>query len=814
MRVSVNRICRGDGFTYAIAEVRELSPESSIFVEAYSENENALPVNCYLMQTFAGDKTSKDYILATPSFSTKEVVFEFKELTKEGTLVSSERRVIAREKIKWLSRVNYRARSGEMHLIRDIEKKRHTGKVTIEPFLVSEFNGEVIFKGVVICPLDQSISRFELFGREGELLPKPEVFFSTTKTVLRDGVQYVEIGFTVRVPRDFEGCVVAKSSMSNSDGLLYFNDQTLGHYIRDYDSHFYYAVARPDRYSRYVEKQREIVPGSFGQVVDHHEYARYVEDDRSSVCFSVIVPLYKTPVAYLEAMYLSVVNQTYTKWELVLVNASPEDVELAHAVEKINDDRVKVVTLRENIGISENTNAGIEVASGDYIAFFDHDDVLEPNALYEYAKALESNPEIDALYCDEDLLNEQGEYLLPHFKPDFNLDLLRCHNYITHFLAVRSVLAKELKLNSAFDGAQDYDFILRLVEKTKNIKHVDRVLYHWRMHSGSTAGNPESKIYADEAGKKALEQHLIRCGLPAIVTRTSDPFVYHVAYEVVGSPLVSIIIPNKDNAEVLKRCLDSIFDKTTYDNFEVVIIENNSCCAETFDYYEKIQSNDRIRVVTWDAGFNYSAINNYGETFASGEYLLLLNNDTEVIEPEWLSIMISYCQRDDVGIVGARLLYPDDTVQHAGVFMKKCDSADDSAGPNHVFMHLDKDDGGYMGRSLRSQELSAVTAACMMVKRSVYKEVGGFDDQFAVAYNDVDFCLRVREMGLKVVYVPDVQLYHYESLSRGADDEGSGLDNYARFVSEQGLLRSRWSRYYVAGDPCHGKYATLKIGAN
>lgn len=811
MKVSISRMCRGDGFTYVIVEIKQVLSESRIIVEGYSEYKNHLPVNCYPYKTDASKKPCFAYILVTPSFSTKEINFVFKEVSQNNKVICAEQKTILREKVKWSSRINYRFHGKEMHSVRDIEKKRMANKATIEPFLVSEFNGEIIFKGVVTFAKSQNISSLELYDYKGKLISNPSIYISSEKNVSYEGLLHKEMGFTLRIPRDFEGCIVAKNSSFNSDGLLYFSDQTLGKYLQNYDPHFYYTVARPDKYPCYVDDQRKIIPGSFGQSLESGRKFTDTEESELSVCFSVVVPLYKTPVPYFDVMCASVINQTYANWELILVNASPEDKDLMLAIKNLDDARIKIVELQDNKGIAENTNEGIRAASGDYIAFFDHDDVLELNTLYEYAKALAEDPSIDALYCDEDLLNERGEYLLPHFKPDFNLDLLRCHNYITHFLTVRSSLAKELMLNSDFDGAQDYDFVLRITEKTEHIKHIGKVLYHWRMHSGSTAGNPESKTYADEAGRKALEQHLGRYALPAVVTSTKNPFVYHVAYEVQDNPLVSILIPNKDNAEVLKRCIDSILEKTTYANFEIIIIENNSCSAEILEYYDYLKCDDRIRVVIWDREFNYSAINNFGATYAKGDYLLLLNNDTEVIEPNWMYVMLSYCQRNDVGIVGARLLYPDDTVQHAGVFMKKCDSADDSAGPNHIFMHLDKNDGGYMERSLRPQDLSAVTAACMMVKRSVYDKVGGFDEQFSVAYNDVDFCLRVREIGSRVVYVPDVKLYHYESLSRGADDEGSGLSNYARFISEQGLLRSRWSKYYAVGDPYHGKFSTLKL---
>ena len=362
-------------------------------------------------------------------------------------------------------------------------------------------------------------------------------------------------------------------------------------------------------------------------------------------------------------------------------------------------------------------------------------------------------------------------------------------------------------LRSEFDGAQDYDFLLRLVERTTNIAHVPDVLYHWRISDTSTAKSAGNKGYADEAGRKALQEHLDRCGLAATAEGTENACFYHVAYEVADEPLVSILIPNKDSVKVLSRCIESVEQKTTYRNFEIIVIENNSVQDETFAYYREVQERyDNVRVVTWDGPFNYSAINNFGAKHASGEYLLLLNNDVEVIEAGWMSAMLGLCQREDVGVVGAKLLFPDDTVQHAGVMMIKCANANDNAGPMHVFSHLDRDDPGYMRRAQLVQDLSVVTAACLMTKRSVFDALGGLNEDFVVAFNDVDYCLRVRETGKLVVFTPDALLYHYESFSRGADT----LDaNVERFIREQGKMRSTWSRYYVQGDPYHGPASTV-----
>lgn len=827
MEVTLGKMCRGDGFTYVVADFNNMVSSDLFGVTAESETGKSLPIECYELSSSGQNEHHFQRVLITPSFPTKEIVFHFHELNERGVVTSEVKKRLSRKAIKWRSRKNYRLHNSEMQTIRDVEKKYPRKDFSLLPFLVSEMGGEVVFKAIVRASKDGALD-FKLFNSQGHLSDLGRFTVGATKKTVKNGSVLFETGVTVRLPRDFIGYLLVENEaiavktdecggqQFNADHrvcMLYFDDRSIRYFLHRYDPHFYYTIANPNQYSRYAANQKRETEALLEQIKNCSGVFSDlpIEKEGRSIAFSIVVPLYRTPIRYFRIMYKSVLDQIYSNWELILVNASPDDRQLDQELATIQDSRVKIVMLQDNLGIAENTNVGIREAAGDYICFFDHDDVLEPTALWEYAQVISKKPNVDALYCDEDLLNERGEYLLPHFKSDFNLDLLRCHNYITHFLAVRSSIAKRLMLNHIYDGAQDYDFVLRVSEESHCIEHVAKVLYHWRMHAGSTAGNPDSKTYADESGRKALEDHLKRCNLPASVTKTKHPFVYHVNYQVIGNPLVSIIIPNKDNTEVLKRCIDSILGKTTYEKFEIVIVENNSTTSDIVEYYEQLKKHQNIKVVEWNSEFNYSAINNFGERFAKGDYLVLLNNDTEVIEPDWLSIMLSYCQRKDIGAVGARLLYPDDTVQHAGVFMKKCDNLDDAAGPNHVFMHVDKHDGGYMDRSLRPQDLSAVTAACMMTKRSVYEELDGFDEMFAVAYNDVDYCLRVRELGLNVVYVPDVQLYHYESLSRGADDEGSGTENYARFLSEQGLLRYRWSKYYAQGDPYYGKFATLRF---
>lgn len=509
---------------------------------------------------------------------------------------------------------------------------------------------------------------------------------------------------------------------------------------------------------------------------------------------SIVVPVYNTPQVFLRQMIESVQNQSYSEWELCIGNASPENKEMKKILEEYkNDARIKEVEIPENKGISQNTNRAMEIASGEWIGLLDHDDLLAPNALYEIAKAVNEHPDAEVIYTDEDkVTTDLKEHFQPHLKPDFNLDLLRSNNYICHFfVASRDLIKRVGGFRPEFNGAQDYDLILRCTEQAKQIVHIPKILYHWRVHKASTADNPASKMYAFDAGKRAIEEHLVRCRTKGTVQHTKDLGFYRVKYEVCGEPLVSIIIPNKDQSEALKKCLDSIREKTSYRNYEIIIVENNSEEPETFAFYKKI-SGEKIKIVTWEGEFNYSAINNFGVRHARGDYLLLLNNDVEIINGDWLTEMLSHCQRKEVGIVGAKLYYPDNTIQHAGIIIGIGGVA------GSVFVGLPRAFSGYLHKASIQLDLSAVTAACMLVKRSVFEQVGGLEEKLKVAFNDVDFCLRVREKGYLVVYDPYAELYHYESKTRGAEDT---KEKIRRFQTEIEYMRSHWIGLLKKGDP-------------
>lgn len=529
--------------------------------------------------------------------------------------------------------------------------------------------------------------------------------------------------------------------------------------------------------------------------------------------FSICVPMYRTPAVFLEALIDSIRAETYGNWQLCLADGSENacgEYEKFFSASREGegspaqkDSRICYRFLGGNRGIAGNTNAALEMAEGDFILLVDHDDLLTPDALYAFAKAIRENPAVDVLYSDEDKTDQKGKrFYDPHFKPDFNEDLLRSMNYICHLFGVRRTLLEKTGLFSAdFDGAQDYDFIFRCTEQARQICHVPKILYHWRCHKASTAENPESKRYAFEAGKRAIEAHYERLGIPAAVSYGAKPGMYVTRYQRPYDPLVSVIIPNKDHTRDLDRTMRSVMARTTYPNLEWIIVENNSTDPETFAYYEKLQKEfSNVRVITWEREFNYAAINNFGARFAKGEYLWLLNNDLEMITADCVDGLLNPCMRPEIGIVGARLYYGDETVQHAGVIVGLGGVA------GHAFVGQPRFDPGYMAKDWCTQQLSAVTAACLMIRRSVFEQAGGFSEDLAVAFNDVDLCLKVRRAGYGVLYNAQVESYHYESKTRGLEDTP---EKVARFNGEMDLFKEKWEKELRAGDPFYNVNLTL-----
>ena len=527
------------------------------------------------------------------------------------------------------------------------------------------------------------------------------------------------------------------------------------------------------------------------------------------VTFSILVPLYNTPERFLREMIESVTAQTYGKWELCLADGSDD----AHAfVGRIcqeyrqKDSRIKYQKLAQNEGISGNTNECYKMATGNYIALFDHDDLLHPCVLFAYMQAI-CEKDADYIYCDEATFkgNSINHMITMHFKPDYAPDNLLANNYICHF----SVFSRELLesgelFRSQFDGTQDHDMILRLTSKAKHIVHIPRILYYWRSHKGSVASSIDAKTYAIDAAKGAVADHLTKLGYRNFEIESTRAFatIFRIKYELTSRPFVSIIIPNKDHVDDLSRCVESIINLSTYDNYEIVIVENNSETAEIRTYYEEISRHPRVQVVEYKGDFNYSKINNFGVQYAKGEYLLLLNNDTEVITPDWMEELLMYAMRKDVGVVGAKLYYPDKTIQHAGIVIGL--GAHRTAG--HTHYRIPEANVGYMGRLCYAQDVTAVTGACMMVSKALYEELGGLDESFTVALNDVDFCLRVREKGLLNIFTPFAELYHYESKSRGSDKKD---DRALRYQQESDRFRVKWADALAKGDPYYNPNFSL-----
>lgn len=558
------------------------------------------------------------------------------------------------------------------------------------------------------------------------------------------------------------------------------------------------------------------------------------------VKFSILVPLYNTPKEFLTAMLDSVVAQTYKNWELCLADGSDiggsigsdiggsigSDIggsigsggnhsyvgEICREYQKADREknggqgRIIYQKLEKNEGISGNTNRCLALAKGEYIGLFDHDDILHPSVLYEYAKAINEQG-ADYIYCDETTFknNDINKMLTMHFKPDYAVDNLRANNYICHFSVFhRHLLDGSELFRTKYDGSQDHDMILRLTDKAKKVVHVPKLMYYWRSHAGSVASGIQAKTYAVDAAKGAVADHLRKHGYTHFKITSTRAFetIFKISYQIIGNPKISIVIANKDHEPDLRRCISSIMEKSTYDNYEIIIVENNSETPEIKKYYEELKEDERIKIVTYEGSFNYSAVNNLGVKAAEGEYILLLNNDTQVITVNWMEELLMYAQREDVGAVGAKLYYGDKTIQHAGVVLGL--GAHRTAGHSHYMQH--RENLGYMGRLCYAQNVSAVTGACLLVSKELFEKAGGLDESFAISLNDVDFCIKLREMGYLNVFTPFAELYHYESVSRGLDDQG---EKAARYNEESARFREKWKEVLEKGDPYYNPNFSL-----
>lgn len=568
-------------------------------------------------------------------------------------------------------------------------------------------------------------------------------------------------------------------------------------------------------YDSYMRSEPEVLHNPYSL------WAKYVEKSqlariRSAISwnrgikFSLLMPTYNSNPIHLAECIESVLEQEYDNWELCIVDdcsTNPDTINVLLRLSK-KDSRIKFKRRDKNGHICRATNDALEMASGDRICFLDHDDRLEPNALHCLALEISKNPNLDLIYTDEDFISLDGRRIRPHFKSDWNADLLLSHNYITHLVCVRADRTRAIGgLRVGTEGAQDYDFLLRYTNdlNPEKILHLPYILYHWRISESSTAGSRSAKPYTVSAGEKALKDFISLKNINATVLRLDQDNFYEVRRNVLDPSVnkVSIIIPTRNSLKLLRTCVESILSKTLYPNYEVVIVDNGSDDVQTLDYLSSLGERTNIlgcvRVVSFNEPFNYSRINNFAFQHASGNLICLLNNDTEVIEPNWLGIMAGHALRPDVGCVGSKLLYEDNTIQHAGIVL----SIGGSAG--HYHKGLDNSSHGYFLRPHLTQEVSAVTGACLMVKSEIYSAVNGLDEMlFPIAFNDVDFCLKVRKLGLRNIYVPSSSLYHYESKSRGYEDTP---EKKKRFQKELASLHKSWG-HLLREDPFYNPNLT------
>lgn len=523
------------------------------------------------------------------------------------------------------------------------------------------------------------------------------------------------------------------------------------------------------------------------------------------------MPVYNVDLKWIKEAIKSVKNQIYPNWELCMADDASTNPKLIEYLSHISEDpQIKVVFRKKNGHISEASNSALKLATGEFVALMDNDDIIQPHSLAEVIKILNEKKDTDFIYSDEDKINMRGKRVEPFFKPDWSPDFFLSTNYICHLSVIRKNLVDKVDgFRKGYEGSQDYDLFLRITEETNNIEHIPDILYSWRKVPGSTATNYDQKGYANRTSIKALEDTIERRNLDATVENGALPGFFRVKYKIKGNPLISILIPTLNKYEYIERCISSLFEKTTYDNFEVIIIDTGSTEKKTLEYYNTLKSNPRVRFLHWNKKFNYSAVNNYGVKNAKGEYILLLNNDTEIITPDWIQGMLEHAQRKEMGAVGVRLYYPNETIQHAGVILGTHGGSEIGAA-GHAFQGLSKQPHDTsLGQKDIIRNCSAVTAACLMVKKSKYNKVGGLDEKFRIAFNDVDFCLKLRKEGYYNLYTPHVELYHHESVSVGTPEKGTR--DIKEFIKEVKMRNKKWSNW-ILNDPFYNKNLSLMNG--
>lgn len=796
LSISFGDITRGSGKVYQLVDAN-LALGDSVEATAHA---NGAQVPCFVASLSPSDPGR--LVVIVPAMKVRQDVTV--RIVRNGEILEEASKSLSHASAALTSKFNTLRKNVAVEQARNCDFAGLANEARIQPVWASllPVNGEYALRFVVetvasIADAFDGTFDVVLIDRSGDPIPvSAPVLLGDRLAEANGGSTLISLDFSIKVP----------ASLSDYIIWVKFNNAALA-------DGFYVSLA--EQTAGFLSSCSNVMSQDSGVGPNYQEW--FTRSHRTSALeieaqkgkrfeieplISIIVPLFRTPLNYFREMLDSVLAQSYGKFELILINASSEDAALSAAVERasILDSRIRVVTLDDNYGITVNTNYGIKAARGDFLAFFDHDDLLEPDLLFEYVSAINMRPDTDLLYCDEDKIDDGGHLFSGFLKPDFDWSLVCSMNYVCHLLAVRKSIIDGFDClpDSKFDGSQDHNMVLRVAEQARNIYHVRKVLYHWRVHPGSTAAGSGEKPWTQESGRIAVQEHLDRMKIDALVT--DDPIIansYNVEYRVPSpAPRISIIIPNKDCPVLLRRCIESIYQKTDYANYEIILVENNSDEASTFSLYEELKSQYRnLRVISYEGTFNFSKICNYGAQFASGELLLFLNNDTEVISGDWLTRMVGQLQRERVGIVGAKLLYPDDTVQHLGVVFPR-------DFPQHVGRFQPADASGYFGMQHFPKEYSAVTGACLMMRKAEFEALDGFDAEFAVAYNDVDLCLRARESGKLVVCEPRACLYHYESVSRGYDADSKV--KMLRFRREMARLMSAHPAVFNA-DPYYNE---------
>lgn len=867
--------CRGDGSFYAKLKIQDAWPDEQLCAHVSAvvplagmaslsnatSSSDAASTSASLPASIFPTDDPQIWVLQIPLLDAKEITVDVVSQDPAARHLGSI--TFNYEKIKWESRINYRLRKELCAEIRDYERRFTQNRYQPQIMRYLEGDDSIIWRTRIRWQgSPETKPELQVLDGVGNPIAFTQYFFEFQEGAGSDTPHALFVSIELPVDQRYFTLVVSDPGQGAGEDATSDPKQGAREGVASAPKQGTRENATSDPKGQIQPGFCAINPGAYEAF--KYETWKYMKDARADDAayqqwfkahcatkdelarqrshqfaheplISVIVPCFNSQERYLKELLDSVVAQSYPHWELLLVDATcaTSDVPVKCAEEysrKLEQPSViRYLPLGGEGNIVTNTNYGIEQARGEFVAFLDHDDLLEPDALYHYVEAINNHPNATLLYCDEDLFEKAGTYIQPAFKSKINVDLLYSHNYVTHFLMVRrAALLEEGLSDDAVSGAQDYDVTLKMVRRAlassstslnvmdspntplealdNQLIHVPRILYHWRIHEESTStGNKDVKPYAERAGQIALQRHLDARNIAACVETTNTPFVYRVRYDLpvagtthpIDDPIVSIVIPSKDHVDVLDACITSIVERSTFSQFEIIVVENNSVDPETFEYYQRLPQYDpRVRVVQWpqkDGVFNYSALINFGVSQAQGDYLVLLNNDTEVITPDWIEEMVGYLQRPEVGVVGAKLYFRDHLTQHAGM----------EVGPFDAVVHVNQDFSskreGYLAKAVRPGNFSSVTGACQMVSHSLFDELSGYDEALVVGFNDVDFCLRAQQAGYLVTFTPYAELYHYEFVSRGR--EVADPVKQARWEKERDLFMARWPEPFEHEDP-------------